>query len=225
MYDRNGLYIPNLRQSDFKIFEDGKEQDIAYFGTSDKPFTVALLDRHKSVYRIQDRRYPECRDSICRSASTARHGHGDRICIQRARPRRANVDRQVLYKAIRKADFGNGTSIYDAVDFSLKKRLDAIEGRKAVVLFTDGVDTTSRKSSYDKTLAMAEESDALIFPIYYNTYFDNRNPSTFPPNILGGQVQIAARVHPNTLLANNIWKILQLTPAAVYSVPNRLRGD
>jgi hypothetical protein len=43
VFDRNGLYIPNLRQQDFKIFEDGKEQEIAYFGTTDKPFTVALL--------------------------------------------------------------------------------------------------------------------------------------------------------------------------------------
>src|SRR6185295_1095056 len=43
VYDRNGLYIPGLRQQEFKIFEDGVEQDIAYFGTQDKPFTVALL--------------------------------------------------------------------------------------------------------------------------------------------------------------------------------------
>src|SRR6476469_520792 len=43
VYDRNGLYIPGLRQQEFKIFEDGVEQEIAYFGTQDKPFTVALL--------------------------------------------------------------------------------------------------------------------------------------------------------------------------------------
>ncbi|HZH34161.1 MAG TPA: hypothetical protein VEX64_04930, partial [Pyrinomonadaceae bacterium] len=43
VFDRNGLYIPNLQQSDFKIFEDGVEQEIAYFGTSEKPFTVILL--------------------------------------------------------------------------------------------------------------------------------------------------------------------------------------
>jgi VWFA-related protein len=68
-------------------------------------------------------------------------------------------DRQVLYKAIGKADFGQGTSLYDAVDYSLRKKMSQIQGRKAIVLFTDGVDTTSTKSSYDKTLAIAEESD------------------------------------------------------------------
>jgi Ca-activated chloride channel family protein len=58
------------------------------------------------------------------------------------------------------------------VNFVLKKRLNAIEGRKAIVLFTDGVDTSSSKSGYDSTLDLAEESDALIFPIYYNTFYD-----------------------------------------------------
>jgi VWFA-related protein len=86
----------------------------------------------------------------------------------------ATGDRQKIYKAIKKADFGGGTSLYDAVDFSLGKRLNKIEGRKAIVLFTDGVDTTSFKSGYDMTLNLAEEASALIFPIYYNTYLENR---------------------------------------------------
>src|SRR3954469_2032475 len=43
VFDRNGLYIPGLKQEDFKIFEDGKEQQVAYFGTQDQPFTVAIL--------------------------------------------------------------------------------------------------------------------------------------------------------------------------------------
>ena len=66
--------------------------------------------------------------------------------------------------------------------------MNQIQGRKAVVLFTDGVDTTSRRSTYDKTLALAEESDSLIFPIYYNTYFDLHGMSgaTLPP-IFGQQ--------------------------------------
>jgi VWFA-related protein len=64
--------------------------------------------------------------------------------------------------------------LYNAVDEALRKQLSKIEGRKAVVLFTDGVDTTSRSNTYDGTVNYAEESDALIFPIYYNTYLDGR---------------------------------------------------
>ena len=83
-------------------------------------------------------------------------------------------NRQAIYKAIKRADFGGGTSLYDAVDFTLAKRLNGIQGRKAIVLFTDGVDTASSKSNYDQTLALAEESDSLIFPIYYDTFEKTR---------------------------------------------------
>lgn len=174
VFDRNGLYIPNLKQNDFKIFEDEKEQEIAYFATSDKPFTVILLlDTSPSTeYKIEE---------IRRAANAF---------IDQLKPQDnvmvvefdANVhvlteltnDRQKIYKAIKRADFGGGTSLYDAVDFSLRKRLSRIEGRKAIVLFTDGVDTSSEKADYDSTIVQAEESEAMVFPVYYNTFFDNQ---------------------------------------------------
>lgn len=184
VFDRNGLYIPNLRQSDFKIFEDGREQEVAYFGTSDKPFTVILLiDTSPSTqYKIEE----------IQQAATAfvdQLKPQDNVMVIEFDARvnvltEATNDRQKIYKAIRKADFGDGTSLYDAVEFSLRKRLSKIEGRKAIVLFTDGVDTTSYKANYDSTVIEAEEAEAMIFPIYYNTFFDNRggisSPFPFP---------------------------------------------
>src|SRR5882672_3420958 len=41
--DRNGRYIPNLKKEDFRIFEDGVEQRVAYFASVERPFTVALM--------------------------------------------------------------------------------------------------------------------------------------------------------------------------------------
>lgn len=185
VFDRNGLYIPNLRQNDFKVFEDGKEQEIAYFGRSEVPFTVALLidTSPSTAYKID-----EIREAA--KAFVDQLKPQDQVIVIEFD---GNVhvltertsDRQQIYKAIKRADFGGGTALYDAVDFALAKRLNRIEGRKAIVLFTDGVDTQSRKSTYDSTLAIAEESDVLIFPIYYNTFFDNNRGifSPFPPLI------------------------------------------
>ena len=189
VFDRNGLYIPNIRQSEFKIFEDGVEQEIAYFGTTDKPFTVALvIDVSPSTaYKIEeiqraaiafvDQLKPQDRVIVIE------FDHGIKV---RTKP---TNDRETIYKAIRKADFGNGTSLYNAVDEAVRKQLAPVPGRKAVVLFTDGVDTTSRKNSYDSTLKYVEESDSMIFPIYYNTYNDNRprNVGGFP-DIFGGGI-------------------------------------
>src|SRR5947209_1101544 len=43
VYERSGVYMSGLSQSDFHVFEDGKEQEVAYFGTTDVPFSVVLL--------------------------------------------------------------------------------------------------------------------------------------------------------------------------------------
>lgn len=173
VFDRNGLYIPNLKQEDFKIFEDGKEQEIAYLATSEQPFTVVLMiDVSPStafkIEAIQEAAIAfvnqlKAQDSVM----VIEFDQGVHVLSK------PTNDRQQLAKAIRKADFGNGTSLYDAVDDALRKKLSKISGRKAIVLFTDGVDTTSYKQNYDSTLRQAEESDSLIFPIYYNTFFDN----------------------------------------------------
>jgi VWFA-related protein len=173
VFDRNGLYIPNLAKENFKIFENDKEQEIAYFGTPEKPFTVVLLlDTSPSTeFKIE-----EIQDAAIAFVNQLKPN--DKMMVVEfdenmhvlAKP---TNDKEKLYKAIRKADFGGGTSLYDAVDFALRKYLDKIEGRKAIVLFTDGVDTTSDDATYQSTLYQTEEEDVLIFPIYYNTYSEN----------------------------------------------------
>jgi VWFA-related protein len=71
--------------------------------------------------------------------------------------------------------------LYDAVDLVINQRLNRESGRKAVVLFTDGVDTTSRRASYASNVRDAEEADALIYPVQYDTYSDvNSGGSTWP---------------------------------------------
>jgi VWFA-related protein len=79
-------------------------------------------------------------------------------------------DRNVINKAIGKAKFGDGTSLYQAVKFSLQKRISQINGCKMVVLMTDGVDTTSRKATLEDSLYEAEKNDAPFFPVYLDTY-------------------------------------------------------
>ena len=188
VFDRNGLYIPGLDQDNFRIFEDGKEQEIAYFGTTDKPFTVILLidTSPSTAYKIEeiqaaatafvDQLKPQDSVMVIEFASNVH------VLTE------ATNDRQKIYKAIRRADWGGGTSLYDAVDFSLRKRLSKVAGRKAIVLFTDGVDTTSSRANYDSTIDMAEEADSLIFPIYYNTFFGNNGGGSSIPNINGGGI-------------------------------------
>lgn len=225
VFDRSGLYVPNLQRSDFKVFEDGVEQEIAYFGTSDKPFTVVLLlDTSLSTnYKIE-----EIRQAAIAFVDQLRSQDAVMVIefdgnvnvlteVTRERPK--------IYKAIGKADFGYGTSLYDAVDFSLRKRLNKIEGRKAIVLFTDGVDTRSRKAGYETTLDLAEESEALVFPIYYNTYnWNNSGQRSVFPGLLD---QVGTRPEDYELGRKYLKELSEYTGGRVFipeSTPGGLKA-
>lgn len=168
--DRDGRYIPNLSKEDFRIFENGVEQQVAYFAPVEKPFTVALvIDTSNSTrFKIE-----EIQDAAIAFVNQLRPD--DRVMVV-AFAEHVRVlseptsDRNALRNAIKRTSTGGGTSLYDAVDYVINQRLNRVEGRKAIVLFTDGVDTTSQIASYQSNLHDAEEVDALIYPVQYNTF-------------------------------------------------------
>ena len=167
--DRQGRFIGNLKQKDFKIYEDGIEQRIELFQSSEQPFTVILmLDISPSTrYKMDEIHYAAL--TFVNQLRPA-----DKVMVvafdQRLRVlSEPTTDRKDLYGAIYGAQFGSGTSLYDAVDIVTNLDLVSVPGRKAIVMFTDGVDTTSRRASYESTIAGVEEVDALIYPIRYNT--------------------------------------------------------
>jgi Ca-activated chloride channel family protein len=89
----------------------------------------------------------------------------------------ATSDREVLRAAISRTRTGGGTSLYQALDATIGK-LNHLGGRKAIVLLTDGVDTSSKGITADQTLRSAEQSYVSIYPIQYSTYGDFAdNPS------------------------------------------------
>jgi hypothetical protein len=90
----------------------------------------------------------------------------------RGTDRNPTNDRATLRDWIQDTRIGSGTRLYDAMDQVINKVFNHIDGRKAIVLFTDGVDTTSKHASYESTLRDAEENDALIYPVEYDTSSD-----------------------------------------------------
>ncbi|HKO45785.1 MAG TPA: VWA domain-containing protein [Pyrinomonadaceae bacterium] len=170
--DRNGRYIPNLRKDDFRLWEDGVEQQVAFFNAVDKPFSVVLMiDTSGSTrFRLED-----IQDAAITFVNQLRRD--DKVMVVSFDNdvqvlSDFTTDRNRLRDAILRTRTGNSTRLYDAVDLVINDRLSRVDGRKAVVLFTDGVDTTSRHASYESNLRDAEELDALIYPVQYDTYAD-----------------------------------------------------
>jgi Ca-activated chloride channel homolog len=170
--DRRGRFLPGLAKENFKVFEDGVEQEVALFSNDAQPFTVALVldmsysakfkeaEIQSAAIEFIDQLRPEDKVIVI---SFDEEVH--LLC-------EPTSDRKTIYGAIRQTKINTGTSLYEAVDITINNRLKKIEGRKAMVLFTDGVDTSSRRSNDLENLRDAMETDSIIYPIRYDTYAD-----------------------------------------------------
>jgi Ca-activated chloride channel family protein len=193
--DRDGRYVPNLQKEEFRVWEDGVEQEVAFFQSVDKPFSVVLMiDTSPSTqFRLED-----IQDAAISFVNQLRSD--DRVMVVSFNDdikilSEFTTDRRKLERAIQRSKTDDGTRLYDAVDMVINQQLSRVQGRKAIVLFTDGVDTTSRRASYQSNIMDAQELDALIYSVQYDTSQDmGGGGGNFPPmgpgdvwgQILGG---------------------------------------
>lgn len=182
--DRDGRFVSGLQQRDFQIFENGAQQKVEYFASVETPFTVVMLiDVSPSTqWQIEDIQNAAISfvDQLRPADKVVVIAFDEDVHVL-SRP---TNNRMELRNAIRRSKMGDGTGLYEAVDFAINQQLRQIQGRKAVVLFTDGVDTTSRRASYQGTVADVEESDGLFYTIRYDTSHDMNNGGwggSYPP--------------------------------------------
>lgn len=206
--DRNGKFIPTLRREEFRIYEDGVEQEIAYFeppreahetsDSSPKPLTIALL---LDVSDSTQFKLEKIKSTAITFVDLLHPG--DRVLVVSFDKRvqvlaEATDDRNALRAAIRRARAGGGTSLYMAVDAAISI-LNRNAGRKAIVLLTDGVDTASTGVTSDSTIRAADESDIAIYPVQYHTYgdfADNASRETYVAGSFGTTAHVTKSGEP-----------------------------
>src|SRR6266478_4398265 len=165
--DRNGRYIANLRKEDFHIYEDGVEQNVAYFASVERPFTVALMLDVSGSTQSQLSQIREAANTF-----VSRLRANDRMMAITFDGQIHVLTEAEDVSAIRRSKLHipavtDGTVLYDAVDFALKQ-MAQIPGRKAIVLMTDGVDQNSA-ATLKKTMDGIAEQDVLVYAVQYNT--------------------------------------------------------
>jgi VWFA-related protein len=170
-------FVGALNKEDFKVLEDGHEESISYFATTDVPFDLVLLidlsgstsDKRdlirKSTERFIEAARPTDRLAIVTFADTT-----DVVCPLTA-------DRATLIAAANRIEGSGGTAFWDALKFTL----DNVVGpktagrRRAIVMMTDGVDNSlggmgnGSEISFADLLQVVRKSDELIIPIYLDT--------------------------------------------------------
>jgi hypothetical protein len=163
-----GAYIPDLRQNEFSIQEDGSKQEVAFFATVSAPFhVVLLLDTSGSTQQ---------KLGVIQQAAVAfveQLQSRDRVKVISFddKVRELNEftnDRAALKQAIYKTTSGEGTKLYDAFELALSS-IRTIAGRRAIVLFSDGVDWHSDAATLESTLHFLDEEGVIVYPIRYET--------------------------------------------------------
>ena len=119
--DRDGRFISGLTQKDFQIFENGVQQKVEYFQSVEQPFTVVLLIDVSPSTRYQ---IDEIQNAAISFVNQLRPN--DKVMVisfddQIHILTNPTNDRYQLRSAIRQTEFGDGTSLYEAVDYSLNR--------------------------------------------------------------------------------------------------------
>jgi len=165
--DRDGVRILDLQKDDFQVFEDGVIQEIAGFGVTDEPVSVALaIDTSGSVENQLARMQNEAINFVNQlhpDDSVAIMSFSEDVELHED----WSMDRNRNARGIKETRHGTCTKVYEAVWLALEEVLKPVQERKALVLFTDGEDTASQKASQKDTIELAKETRAAIYSVYF----------------------------------------------------------
>jgi Ca-activated chloride channel family protein len=169
--DTQGRLVPSLEQDAFTILDNGKPQEITFFQNDVTPFTVVvMMDYSASMTANLELLEAAAEQFLLRMLPEDKGQVGafsDKIQFSGT----FTSDRDDLIGAIDDLQFGNPTRLWDAVDASMAELKD-VDGRKVVLVFTDGDDTASRIGMGD-VLERAREQEVMVYAIGLQSEFFN----------------------------------------------------
>jgi Ca-activated chloride channel family protein len=167
--DAEKRLVPDLQQQDFEIYDNDKLQPTVIFDNSVRPITTTvLLDTSGSMTTNLDRLRDACEQFMIRLLPKDRAQVGafnDRVQIAGD----FTSNRDLLVRQVHNLDYGNGTKLYDAIATGLDN-LKGIDGRRVIVVFTDGEDTTSRLH-FGNVLDRARAEGVMVYAIGFESEY------------------------------------------------------
>lgn len=162
-YDKKGNLVKDLTRDDFTVLENGKEMNVLEFTREERPINLAMLiDTSGSMLDKIDAVHDAAGDFVDTLRDIDRAlviDFDDNVFLIQD----LTDDREALRAALSSTEPIGATSLYDALHAAYRK-VGAIEGRKAIVLLSDGEDTSSQ-FGYKRVLEEAKLNNALIYSI------------------------------------------------------------
>jgi VWFA-related protein len=167
--DNKGHFIPGIPRGNFRVLEDGVPQQISNFGLGEAPMTVCLVIEFSNLFQSYwTESWYQTLTAAYGFLESLRPEDYVAVVAYDLRPEILSdfsTDKRAAYEAMRRLQFAaySESNLYDAVTDSADRMKD-IEGRKAIVLISSGVDTFSR-ITFDKTRKILQEAAVPIYAI------------------------------------------------------------
>jgi Ca-activated chloride channel homolog len=169
--DNNLRLVPDLTQADFTVLDNGKPAEVALFSSEPQPFTaVVMLDTSASMTANLKLLNRAAEQFLLRLLPVDRAQVGafnDKIQLSGT----FTNDRDALIAALDELYFGNPTRLNDAIATSLDA-LEGVDGRRVILIFTDGEDTSSRVR-FGTVLDRARDEEVMVYSIGLESEFFN----------------------------------------------------
>jgi Ca-activated chloride channel homolog len=169
--DAQRRLVPDLERADFAVLDNGKPVELTFFKNETTPFTVVvMLDTSASMTANLDLLNAAAEQFLIRMLPADKGQVGafnDKIQFSGT----FTSDRDDLIGALKDLQFGNPTRLYDAIAESINS-LRKVDGRRVVLVFTDGDDTASRQGLGD-VLDRAREQEVMVYAIGLQSEYFN----------------------------------------------------
>ncbi len=169
--DARGRLVPELNQADFSIMDNGKPAALSIFSSESQPFTaVVMLDTSASMTANLTILNQAAEQFLIRLLPDDRAQVGafnDKIQLSGT----FTSDRDALVSALSELQFGNPTRLHDAIAASLDA-LRGVDGRRVILVFTDGDDTASRLG-FKTVLERARDEEVMVYAIGLESNYFN----------------------------------------------------
>lgn len=169
--DAGGRLVPGLEQADFTVLDNGKPAEVALFSNESQPFTaVVMLDTSASMtanLKLLNRAAEQFLLRLLPVDKAQVGAFNDKIQLSGT----FTNDRDELIGALNDLYFGNPTRLNDAIATSLDE-LKGIEGRRVVLIFTDGEDTSSR-IGFRQVQERARDEEVMVYSIGLESEYFN----------------------------------------------------
>jgi Ca-activated chloride channel homolog len=165
--NKKGDYISNLIANDFLVLEDGDEQPISYFKQDTVPVNVVfLVDASYSVNDV----LPKIIDAAITFAGHLRTGDKYSAVIFAHKPIKIldwTDDLSSFQNILKNVKTFGKTALYDSMEYVIENMFEKVQGKKAIIILSDGVDNSSTKS-LARVMRLAAEREVTVYPIIHS---------------------------------------------------------